>query len=503
MVLSRRDFLKTALIATGLPYRAAKPLSAIPWVQNLCRGRASIVWKSSADEPGAVEFSEDLSFSSRVVALRRELLPQETGLPDPFYLYRADLENLRPSTDYHYRVFMNGALSTGADGIRIRTGGAAAFDFVVFGDCGLGTSEQYYIAQRMLGENAALALITGDVVYMSGSYAEYEERFFPYYSDMMRRVPFFPSPGNHDYNTQNLRPYLTLHALPIEDVPLPEQGRYYSFDWGNVHFVSLDTNTPLLDAISGRGKMLEWLEQDLEKSDHFWRVVYFHHPPYTWGIHDRDPTVGLVRDYIVPILDRYRVDLVFPGHEHSYQRTVPMRGGKEVAPGQGIVYVITGGGGANLYPVFKTPGLAYGETAYHYVRAENRGTHMTVRAIRIDGKEIDVFTLTPPPAICSSSLSPWDANRTLEWDRPVVAIYGRHLASDKRQATELPLPRSLSGTRVTFFGRPLPLLSVSDAKIEVQLPHLRQWAHLRVETPNGSAETDVVFSEQPGDRICQ
>jgi acid phosphatase type 7 len=502
-MLSRRDFLKTAMIASGAAFLPAAPLYAIPlyaipYVQNLSRGRASIVWKSPVSGRGVVEFSKDRSFSSNVAASVRELQPGETGFPYPVCLYRADLENLTPSTDYFYRVYLNDGLLAAGDGFQFTTAGAGAFDFLVFGDCGLGTTPQHQVAQRMLGESAALTLITGDLVYMNGTFEGFEERYFPYYGGMMRRVPFFPAPGNHDYNTQNLGPYLALHVLPIADVPLPEQGRYYSFDWGNVHFVSLDTVASLHYAIGGTGKMLEWLEQDLQKSNCFWRIVYFHHPAYATGNYTSNSTSDLVREHIVPILDRHKVDVVFEGHEHSYQRTHPLQAGKIVGPREGTIYVTTGGGGADLYPVRQTPTLAYGESAYHYVRAENRGTRMSVRAIRIDGVEIDAFTLAPPPTISSAFVSPYEADRILEWDRPVVAIHGRHLASDEQQAAALPLPRMLGGTTVTFNGRPLPLLSVSDTKIEVQLPHLRRWAHLRAETPNGWAETDVVFPEPPG-----
>jgi hypothetical protein len=355
----------------------------------------------------------------------------------------------------------------------------------------------------MASENPALALLTGDLVYMDGSYAKYQQRFFPYYGDMMRRVPFFPTLGNHDCETQNAAPYLTTHALPIDGVPLLHRGRYYSFDWGNVHFVSLDTNATLTDPAS-RQTMLEWLDQDLEKTNRFWKIVFFHHPPYAKGFYHNNIEAVLGREYIVPVLDRHKVQLVLTGHEHNYQRTHPIRDGKFSEAGEGTVYVTTGGGGGGLYPVDSSvPRLAFVERAHHYMRIEVQGARLTARAIRIDGVEFDNFTLTPQPMICSSFLSPRDATRTLEWERPVVSIYGRNLAAEERRASSVPFPRTLSGTRVTMGGRPLPLLSVSGTKIEVQLPHTRQWAPLTVETPNGSAVTQVDFSERPGYQLCR
>src|SRR3990172_335377 len=121
-----------------------------------------MVWQSPAEGFGRVEFSEDLSFSSSVLASVRELTAWETGLPYTIYVYRADLEDLSPSTDYFYRVTLNDGILAAGDGFQFSTAGANTFDFLVFGDSGLGTRQQYDIAQRMLGENAALALITGD-----------------------------------------------------------------------------------------------------------------------------------------------------------------------------------------------------------------------------------------------------------------------------------------------------------------------------------------------------
>lgn len=502
-MLTRRDFLKTALLTTGVATLPASTGLVFPYIQNLRRRRASIVWKSLVASQGAVEFSQDSSFSSNVAARLRELLPDETGLSYPIYLYQADLIDLTASTDYYYRVLMDGMHVTFGEGFRFRTAGPGGFNFLAFGDCGMGRREQYDLAQRMLKEDASLALLLGDLVYMSGSYAEYEVRYLDYYGDLMRRVPFFPTPGNHDYETQNAAPYLAMHSLPIEDVPPLDQGRYYSFDWSNVHFISLDTNASLREAATGTGKMLEWLERDLEKNTRFFRVVYFHHPPYATGPNERDPTVDLVREHIVPILERYNVRLVLSGHEHSYQRTHPIREGEVAESGRGTVYITSGGGGAYLYPVFESPRIAFSRSVHHYVRAEVQGARITLRAIAIDGQEIDRFTLAPPPVICSTSVAASDPQNEFGSGRPVVTIYGRHLASEESQATDLPLPRRLAGTRVTLHGRPLPLLSVSGSRIELQLTHWRQWADLRVETPNGWAETSVVFSGRLGARTCK
>src|SRR6266536_2639248 len=100
-------------------------------------------------------------------------------------------------------------------------------------------------------ETPALVLHTGDIAYQSGTFEQFQAFYFDFYASIMKRAPFFPCPSNHDYDTNLAAPYLALHSVPTEGVPLADRGRYYSFDWGNVHFISLDSNASLASAVSG------------------------------------------------------------------------------------------------------------------------------------------------------------------------------------------------------------------------------------------------------------
>ena len=106
---------------------------------------------------------------------------------------------------------------------------------------------------------------------------------------------------------------------------------FYSYNYANVHFVALDSygwetgNTRLYDTL---GPQAVWLKQDLAANTQPWTVVYFHHPPYTKGSHNSDTETELInmRQNIVPILERYKVDLVLNGHSHSYERSYLING---------------------------------------------------------------------------------------------------------------------------------------------------------------------------------
>jgi hypothetical protein len=100
---------------------------------------------------------------------------------------------------------------------------------------------------------------------------------------------------------------------------------YYSFDYGGIHFVCLDSyDSPRTPA----GAMLTWLRNDLSAASAEWLIAFFHHPPYTKGSHDSDAEsdLGEIRANALPILESFGVDLVLTGHSHSYERSMYLHG---------------------------------------------------------------------------------------------------------------------------------------------------------------------------------
>ena len=122
----------------------------------------------------------------------------------------------------------------------------------------------------------------------------------------------------------------------------------------------------------------------------------FHHPPYAGGPNQDDPLSELVRQHLVPILERHHVDLVFNGHEHNYQRSHPING---------IVYLTSGGGGAMIYPTIPRAEAAVQHARHHFLEAELTPTSLRVEAIDVDGHLLDTLTLKPAPRLLSPLLS--------------------------------------------------------------------------------------------------
>jgi acid phosphatase type 7 len=502
--ISRRQFLAgLSALGTLVPetlHAVPAPSQSIsilrsPFLQSMRPDSVTVMWATLQPGTGYVWYSSNGSRPALARARRRTYFPNETGMSFPYEQYQADLVGLKPNRQYVYSAMVNSQQIGDVMSCHFRTAGPGPLDFLVFGDSGQATSAQDAVASRIGLEHPAFILHVGDIAYMDGSFEQYHSKYFKYYSGLMSCVPFFPTPGNHDYMTNSAAPYLALHSVPQRTVPINDRGRYYSFDWGNAHFVSLDSNASLEQAVEGNGNMLAWLENDLRFTRAFWRIAFFHHPPYATGMHQGDILCTWAREKIVPILERYGVQVVFSGHEHSYQRSHTVRDNTTTTEGDGTVYITSGGGGAVLYRVFANPLLAFTQSSHHYIRAELRGAQLTLRAIGLDGSEIDNVMLRPAPAIDSVDLSPmlWRSVVLIRGTR--IQIVGRSLASEEGFTPKTLF--QLAGTAVTINDRPISLIYVSPNRIEGFVSFgVSGAATLRVTTPNGSSETTVSFPDE-------
>lgn len=252
--------------------------------------------------------------------------------------------------------------------------------FLIFGDSGSGRAEQRELAILMEKENPDLVLHTGDLAYDRGTPIEINNNVLAIYKNLFAKTAFYPTLGNHDYLTSNGQPFLDTFELPNNE-------RFYSFSIAKILFIALDSNTPL-DQVPN--EMLPWLEQTLaEKSrQNTWVIVYFHHPAYSSGMHGSERRV---QDRIVPILEKYNVDIVFNGHDHNYQRTCEILSNR--CNNKGILYVVTGGGGKDLYPVGSGQWFTQVQkSVYHFVTAEKEGCSLLLKAVDLSGLVFDKVT---------------------------------------------------------------------------------------------------------------
>lgn len=502
---SRRTFFQAiaaALCLAKLGRTSVPPAIAVgrlPYLQRLLASSASILWTTPQPTNGSVVVIAPDGTQTPFPAAVTEFQPANTGLSSAYCQYQADITGLQAGTEYQYRVLLDGQ-TVAADPVlnSFMTPVPGEFSFLAFGDSGADSPQQLSLIQRMAAETGIRKVLhVGDLAYESGTFAEFEANYFTLNAAMMSRLPFFATPGNHEYVTNSAAPYLAGHVAPASNVAAADMGRYYSFDWGDAHFVSIDSN--LLPAAAAT-RMLNWLDRDLAATGKYWKIVFLHHPPYPTGTHLDDPICALVQENVNPILERHGVQLVLSGHEHGYERTFPLVANQPVAAGApSTMYVITGGGGAAMETVGSLPQCALSVQAYNYLRVDVVNSALTFKAIGLDGTVIDMVTLNPPPVIAPSGVVNAEDYAPDIVPGSLVSIFGQNLAVRPEvpsAANSLARSTHLGGITVSANGQLAQLLYVSPTQINLRLPNgVSGEVTLAVATPNGS--TSAVAAVTP------
>ncbi|HEU0034532.1 MAG TPA: metallophosphoesterase family protein [Kofleriaceae bacterium] len=278
----------------------------------------------------------------------------------------ATISGLQPDTVYCYSLANGTKLS---DRIGFRTAPTAdstrPIRILAFGDSGGGGADQLALRDQMFKFPYELIIHTGDIAYDDGTIGQFEDNVFGVYSDLFKSIPFMPAAGNHEYKTLRGAPFRDVFALPGDSGE-----KWYSYDWGRIHFAVLDTE-------SDYRTQAEWLDQDLATSQAPWKIVYMHRPPYSSGDHGSDLAL---RNVLAPVLESHHVQLLLAGHDHDYERMVPQNG---------VEYVVTGGGGRGTYNVGTSSFTAFSDEVIHFVTLEVGVDELTLHAIDANGNEFD------------------------------------------------------------------------------------------------------------------
>lgn len=293
------------------------------------------------------------------------------------------VDDLLPGARYEYVPWADDVALDAKSEIRTLAPGEP-FSFLVFGDSGSGGPNQLALAEQIRQTDAAFIIHTGDVVYPRGRPEDYDARYFKPYREVLRRLVLWPALGNHDVQTNGGAAWRSVFETPANN-PV-RSPTYYSFDAGNVHVTVLNSNT----STSPGSTQHAFLDHDLSRSPTRWKIVVFHHTIYSSGRHGSRKRL---RDDILPVLEQHHVDLVFMGHDHSYERTKPLRQGQVADPSVGTTYVTTGGGGGSLHAVGWSGFTAYSESSPHFVRVRVDGEHLHLEMIRADGSIGDAADL--------------------------------------------------------------------------------------------------------------
>ncbi len=489
----RRSLLLMVACLTVTSAQAATLLWG-PYLQDVAADHASILWATRAGDGAATVRYSALGEAPKLLTPRVTVLaPALTQLGETAWLQRVDLTGLTPATRYLYELALDGqAVTSGLvpafSTAPLTTQANRPFRVLALGDSGDDGGPQLTLAAALEQEQASFFIHVGDIAYFDGKFQQFADYFFAIYPSLLSRTPLFPVAGNHDYPSDAL-PYRTLFTPSRTGVPEEGWNRYYSYDWGNAHFVAIDTNTPLDQAIAGNGAMLAWLERDLRETKQTWRIVYFHHPPFPSSAAKlNDPVCDLVRQYITPILERQAVHLVLNGHEHIYQRTKPRRAGEFSAPGPGTVYVTTGGGGSQIYDPGNADFIAAATGVSHYLRLDFSNTELKGQAVGPNGEIYDQWTISAAPVPLDPPVLNAAAFTTAVAPGGLVSLFGWNFS---------PADATPGTTKVFVNGLQVPLIYASRTQLNAQLPFdITGAAEVEVRSAGGSAKRPFTVGTQ-------
>ena len=216
-----------------------------------------------------------------------------------------------------------------------------------------------------------------------GPIQEQWDAWFEATGDLLASKALVPAHGNHEFFATH---YFASFTLPGNE-------QWFHHRYGNLALLSLNDTVVDIDDIATHQP--EYIAEVLGSSDAEWRFAYHHQSPYTTNNTHASNTN--VREHWVPQYEAHGVQAVLNGHNHTYERSVPIRAGVEVAPGEGPIYVVSGGAGAPLYTGHTADWFNVVATAVeHYMIIDITATEATFTAYDLSGNAVDSFTIPRP-----------------------------------------------------------------------------------------------------------
>lgn len=427
-----------------------------PYLQNGTSNSMVIRWRTADLSESIVKYSTDFNNIS-------------TTVQDPTKKYNHELliSGLQPGTRYYYEVYNEADTLAPADSSQyFQTnpipGLAVPTTIWALGDCGTANNNQRAVRDayyNYIGNNHTdVLLFLGDNAYQDGTDREYQDAIFEnMYETMLSKTVAWSTIGNHDAHSASPSnqsgPYFNIFSFPTQGeaggVPSGTEA-YYSFDYGNIHFIVL--NSESLTGLGTGGSMYSWCQNDIQNTNADWIIGLWHHPPYTKGSHNSDfePQLFQMRNNFLPMLEANGVDLVLCGHSHSYERSyllnghtglafsfdsaqhvVGVSGGGDgringdgaylketVGPeaGKGAVYITAGSSGKKSGGPLDHPAMFSSLNELGSCVVEVHNNQLDMKFIRENGQVDDYFTIIKSAPITS-------VNTISKEDRPSLEIH--------------------------------------------------------------------------------
>ncbi|MFC4403795.1 phosphodiester glycosidase family protein [Gracilibacillus xinjiangensis] len=315
-----------------------------------------------------------------------------TTLHGTIRVHKASADGLEPGTSYTYRVGDGEGYYSQTGTFKTAPASDDQTKFLLFGDSQAGSLETFQIWGNTLdtamnsNPDSDFILHMGDMVD-HGHNEQQWNWWFETAQEHLLNTTVQTVVGNHEVTgTRMNEDYLAHYNNPSTGSPSGAlDGTVYSFDYNNIHFVFLNSEYDY-EAQS------EWLRNDLAESDKKWTVAVFHRSPY-----GSTYVTEAVQKHWVPVFDEFGVDLVLNGHDHIYLRSHPMKGGQQVAEGEGTTYMTPGATGNKFYGLTEYPWqkVVDDENTQMYSTVEVTGENLHVITKTVGGRTVDEFSLTP------------------------------------------------------------------------------------------------------------
>lgn len=360
-------------------------------------GRAAgkgVLYAASRTHNGPLEAGQEPM--QEVISESVPLLEKEDSIVSSF-IHSVTFNELEPGTTYFYRVCSEGEGGTAESQLyplKTSPGEGTPFSFAVTSETGgfswmdkTGGEINKSIFAQMNRFRPDLALFIGDIVDDGNRYEDWDTYFFAPGKELLSTTPFYSCLGNHEDNA----------AWFYRFFAYPQPRNYYSFDYGDVHFICLDSTDfvqwedyPNSSAPIGPGHpQYDFLEQDLSSSGARWKIVFFHYPPYVSGSYQ----VEAMRE-LCPVLEKYGVDVVLNSHTIVYERSFPLKDNK-VDFDEGIVYIVSGGAGA--MPEWLLPKrewhTAQSLAVPHFIQAVVTRERLEFKVMDEEGRLFDLYQI--------------------------------------------------------------------------------------------------------------
>lgn len=382
----------------------------LTWIKDP-RTTQTITWRTSSNiDKGIIEYADTKTgVTKKVTAEKESFSTSSTDINvGSMNIFSATIENLQPGTKYNYRVGDGNSWSDKST-FKTEENGYVETKFLIFGDSQSGNADVPNYApwnktvQNAFAKNqdANFMVNLGDLVEKGQDYRHWNN-WFDAGKGVIDRIPEMPVQGNHEtynasgWDSTNPKYFVNQFKVPMNG-PDGLKGQVYSYDYGKVHFVVLDSQED--EEAPGKDEFLkqqaEWLDNDLSNNKQKWTIVMFHKTPYYNKASRANVTL---KNIFSPVIEKHHVDVVLNGHDHGISRTFPIKDGKYYSDySDGTVYYVVGRSGAKYYgdlsaklwdAFFFDP-----QDMPCYEVADVKGDVLTIKAYKQDGTLVDTFSI--------------------------------------------------------------------------------------------------------------